>query len=226
MATDSVPTLVIGNMALSSWSLRPWILMKGFGLPFEVVKIRLDVPATREALKAHSPSGLVPVLKDGEQTIFDSLAIAETCAERHPDLPFWPKEPDARAFARSIVAEMHAGYQTLRTVWPMDVVTENAGVIVPPGVKRDLNHMVSRWEEAMSTYRPAGAGPFLFGSFGIADAFFAPVVFRIRPYGPYPLPPASAAWYDAMLHHPAMQEWMVGAQEEAALGWYTLHASA
>ena len=211
-------TLVIGNKALSSWSLRPWLLMKVFDIPFEEVKVRFRQPDTREQILAHSPGGLVPVLKDDGLTIWDSLAIAKYLAEKHPDLGLWPEDPAARAHARSITAEMHAGFSNLRTIWPMDAITEDAGLITPQAVQKDLARIFAIWNETIDRF--GGDGPYLFGSFSIADAFYAPVAFRIRPFGPVAMPHPSDSYYETLLGHPAMAEWAEGALREQAEGWY------
>lgn len=211
-------TLVIGNKALSSWSLRPWLLMKAFDIPFEEVKVRFRQPDTREQILAHSLGGLVPVLKDGKQTIWDSLAIAEYLAETHPEKHLWPEDRLARAHARCITAEMHSGFSNLRTIWPMDAITKNSGLIMPQAVQKDLARIFDIWDETISRY--GGDGPYLFGQFTIADAFFAPVMYRIRPFGPINIPHPSDSYYDALLNHPAMKEWEVGALEEKEEGWY------
>lgn len=211
-------TLVIGNKALSSWSLRPWLLMKVFDIPFEEVKVRFRQPDTREQILAHSTGGLVPVLKDGDLTVWDSLAIAEYLAERHPDLGLWPQDPAARAHARCITAEMHAGFSNLRTIWPMDAVTRDAGLITPQAVEKDLFRIFDIWNETIDRF--GGDGPYLFGSFTIADAFYAPIAFRIRPFGPINMPHPADSYYETLLGHPAMAEWSEGALEEQGEGWY------
>ncbi|WP_370334688.1 glutathione S-transferase family protein [Parvularcula marina] len=212
-------TLVIGNKALSSWSLRPWLLMKAFDIPFAEANVRFRQKDTREQILAHSPAGLVPVLKDDDLTIWDSLAIAEYLAEQHPEKALWPEDRVARAHARTITAEMHAGFSNLRTIWPMDAVTKDAGVLVPQAVQNDLNRIFELWDETIDKF--GGEGPYLFGQFTIADAFYAPVMYRIRPFGPLKMPKPSEAYYKAMLDHPAMKEWEEGAQAEYEAGWYS-----
>ncbi|NNU17668.1 glutathione S-transferase family protein [Parvularcula sp. ZS-1/3] len=211
-------TLVIGNKNLSSWSLRPWILMKQMGIPFTEVKIRLDHPSTREEIAKHSPSGLVPVLKVGSETVWDSLAIAETLADFYPDKPFWPSEEMAKARARCLSAEMHSGFAQLRGTWPMDIVNEAKKVSVAPGVQKDLKRIHQLWSEARRDY--GGDGPFLFGEFSVADAMYAPVVSRLRTFGPVDLFEDMTGYLETMWELPAMKEWREGAAEEAAAGWY------
>nr|WP_051881554.1 glutathione S-transferase family protein [Parvularcula oceani] len=210
-----MPTLVIGNKALSSWSMRPWVLMRALGAPFEEHLIRLDEPETRAEIKEASPSGLVPCLKyaDGA-AVWDSLAIMEHLAERHDGV--WPEDQALRAHARCASAEMHSGFATLRGVWPMDLTREGAGLATPLGVRRDLSRIFTLWSEALSRSN----GPFLYGEFCAADAMYAPVVTRIRTYGPVPMPEACADYARAVWEHPAVAAWREGAAAEAAAGWY------
>ena len=207
--------LIIGNRALSSWSMRPWVLMRALGLPFEETVIRLDRPETRAQIKEHSPSGLVPclILGDGA-AVWDSLAIIETLAEETPGV--WPDDPAQRRLARCLCAEMHSGFQTLRTVWPMDLTVEGAGLATPFGVRRDLERIFALWDQALT----ASGGPYLFGGFGAADAMFAPVVTRIRTYGPVPMPEALSAYAERVWTHEAVTAWREGAAREVADGWY------
>ncbi|MCQ8185377.1 glutathione S-transferase family protein [Parvularcula maris] len=209
-------TLVIGNKNLSSWSLRPWLLMKVLEVPFREKLIRLDQPGSREELLKHSPSGLVPYLSWGEGGIGDSLAIAETVADFYPEKGIWPEDLKARACARFAVAEMHAGFGQLRGTWPMDMIREHKGLSCPPGVAKDLRRIAAIWDEALSR----SGGPFLFGGFTAADAFYAPVVSRIRTYGPVKAMAPYQEYMDAVWSLPAMEEWREGAREEERLGWY------
>ncbi len=213
-------TLIIGSKNLSSWSLRPWLLLKTFDIPFSEVLIRLDRPETSAAIKAHSPSGLVPCLRHGEQVIWDSLAICEYVADLYPDRDLWPANLPARALARSMSCEMHSSFSSLRRVWPMEFKREGARVFGGPGVKKDIARLVYLWGEALDAYGSKSDGPFLFGDFSIADAMFAPVVSRLRTYGPVRVPTKVTHWLDAVWALPAMQEWGEGAQEEVDAGWY------
>ncbi|HYD57142.1 MAG TPA: glutathione S-transferase family protein [Burkholderiales bacterium] len=207
--------LVIGNKNYSSWSLRPWIAMKRLGIAFDEVRIALDQPDTQERIRRYNPAGKVPCLVDGDLTVWDSLAILEYLAEREPRL--WPADPALRARARSVAAEMHAGFAALRTHMPMNVRHRFPGKGRNAEVDADLARVQAIWDSAK--------GPFLFGTFCAADAMFAPVVLRFRSYEP-PLSAASRAYVDAMLALPAMQEWIAGAHVEAeALPKYdTLYA--
>ena len=209
------PKLIIGNFALSSWSMRPWVLMRALGMAFEHEVIRLDRSETRAQITQRSPSGLVPclVMPDG-QAVWDSLAIAEFLAERHEGV--WPQDAAMRAHARCASAEMHSGFSTLRTVWPMDLTVEGAGLVGGPGVRRDLARVFALWSEALQM----SGGPFLYGEFCAADAMFAPVVTRERTYGPAAMPDACRAYADRVWDHPAVRAWRDGAAEEAMAGWY------
>jgi glutathione S-transferase len=203
-------TLIIGNRNYSSWSLRPWIAMRAFDIPFETVVIALDQPDTATRIREHSPSGRVPVLMDRGQAIWDSLAICETMAERHPEKHLWPVDPQARAWARSVACEMHSGFAKLREHMPMKVKERFRDFDWTPAredVKR-IDEIWTRWRRAYG-----GRGPYLFGAFTIADAMYAPVVFRANTYG-FPLSEESAAYRDTMLAHPAMKEWAADAAAE------------
>ncbi|MGD9511629.1 MAG: glutathione S-transferase N-terminal domain-containing protein [Geminicoccaceae bacterium] len=205
-------TLVIGNRNSSSWSLRPWLLLQHLGLPHRVVTIPLRRPDTAARIHRHSPAGKVPVLRVGELAVWDSLAIAEWLAERHPEL--WPADPAQRALARSVSCEMHSGFSALRTFLPMDF-TARFG---PPGkllasVEADIERIVAIW--ASCRRAAAGAGPFLFGRFGIADAMFAPVCSRFTTYA-VPLERAAQAYVDTVMAMSPMQEWGRLAHAEVA----------
>ncbi len=204
-------TLVIGDKNLSSWSLRPWLLMKASGVAFSERLIRLDRPETRSEIEKYSPSGRVPCLVDGGTTIWDSLAIAEHLAEKFPEKLLWPKEPEARAIARSVSAEMHSGFQALRSFWPMNFSREGMRHMTN-GIGGDIARIAEIWE---SCRRDFGAGgPFLFGRFSIADAMYAPVVSRFQTYGPVALPPLADEWRAMMWALPAMREWGAAARAE------------
>ncbi len=174
--------LVIGTKAWSSWSLRPWLVLKAAGAPFDEVLIQLRQGAEKSEaeIKAHSPSGLVPFLKDGEVAIGDSLAICEYLAERFPDAGFWPKDATARAFARSAAAEMHSGFASLRGECPMDLAAEPRAVELSEATHKDIRRIVALWNDLLRRF----GGPWLGGeAWGIADAMFTPVATRFRTYG-------------------------------------------
>jgi glutathione S-transferase len=203
-------TLVIANRNYSSWSLRPWLALKEAGIPFRESRIPLGTVRTREEISKVSPSGRLPVLLDGNLAIWDSLAICEYLAERQPTL--WPAEPTARAMARSISAEMHSGFVALRANMPMNCRTLVPGAGRTPEVDRDIGRILGIWEDCRSRHETSG--PFLFGRFSIADAMYAPVVWRFRTYA-VELPPVAKAYSDTMQRLPAMQEWLDAARAEA-----------
>ena len=204
-------TLVIGNKAYSSWSLRPWLLMKQGGIEFKEVRLSLYAEGARQTILQHSPTGKVPVLKDKELNIWDSLAICEYLAEKYPDKCLWPAEVSARALARSISAEMHSGFADLRNQMPMNVRREISPRLPTPGVAADIARVQMIWSGCRKQF--GHQGPFLFGAFCIADAMYAPVVSRLRTYGVRLSSPA--AEYAAMIHAlPAMQEWISAARAE------------
>ena len=201
--------LVIGDRNFSSWSLRPWLAMKQSGLSFEEINIRLDSPGTKADIYKHSPSGKVPCLIDGDTVVWDSLAICEYIAEDVPSL--WPDDRKARAEARSISAEMHSGFGALRRSMPMNIRTSKPYEERTAEVVSDIERIVSIWEGCRARF--AGDGPFLFGRFSIADAMYAPVVWRFLTYA-VALPPASQAWVETMRTLPAMEDWRAGALAE------------
>jgi glutathione S-transferase len=204
--------LVIGSRNSSSWSLRPWLLLRHLQLPFEEVVIPLRQPDTALHIRRYSPSGKVPVLIVDGDRIWDSLAIAEYLAERHPGL--WPADPGRRALARSVSSEMHSGFAALRTFLPMDF-TARFG---PPGkllsaVEGDIDRIGTIWTECRRA--SGGPGPFLFGSFTIVDAMFAPVCSRFATYA-VPLDTPARSYVEHMMALPAMQEWDRLARSELA----------
>ena len=204
--------LVIGNKAYSSWSLRPWLLMKQAGIAFEEIRLSLYAEGAKQKLLEHSAAGKVPVLKDGDMTVWDSLAICEYLAERYPEKQLWPAQPAARARARSISAEMHSGFTNLRNQMPMNVRREIPGRARTPEVAADVARVETIWNECRS--RHGADGPFLFGAFCIADAMYAPVASRFRTYG-VALAGAGAQYAAAIHALPAMREWIAGAHAEA-----------
>lgn len=202
--------LVVADRNHSPWSLRPWLALKQADLPFEEIRIRLWQPDTRARILKYSPSGKVPCLIDREVVVWDSLAICEYLAEKVPAL--WPTNAGARAEARAVSAEMHAGFHALRQALPMDVRAAKPHVARSADVEADIRRIISIWENCRERF--AGQGDFLFGVFSIADAMYAPVVWRFRSYG-VALPAASRAWYEAMLALPAMQAYHAEALAEA-----------
>jgi glutathione S-transferase len=193
--------LLVGNKNYSSWSLRPWLAMKVLGIPFQEKRIPLYVPGAKEEILRHSPGGKVPVLIHEKNTIWDSLAILEYLAELHPGI--WPAERAARAQARSISAEMHAGFPHLRNHMSMNIRKRFPG----KGRNAEVLSEIKRINEMWSTAK----GPFLFGNFCAADAMYAPVVLRFRTYE---VEPENRKYYDTMLALPAMKEWIAAAERE------------
>lgn len=196
--------LVIGNKNYSSWSMRPWLAMTAFSIPFEEVRISLGQQETSMRISQHSAAGKVPVLIAGEITVWDSLAICEYLAEQFPDKGLWPHDVTARALARSICAEMHSGFGELRSAMWMNIRARFPGKGRTPGAQADIARICEIWENCLAR---AGHHQFLFGEFSIADAFFAPVVMRFRTYGVW-LAPMLQAYVDRVVAHPAVAQWM------------------
>jgi glutathione S-transferase len=207
--------LYIGNKNYSSWSLRPWLLLRVLGIPFDEVRLRLDPregSAFRTRLLALAPVARVPLLVDEGFAVWDSLAIIEYLAERHPAV--WPAERRARARARSLCAEMHAGFGALRNAFPMNIEAAlpevGARLLAEDGeAARDLARIDTMWREQIES----SGGPFLFGAFSAADAFYAPVCARIRTYA-LPLSAPSAAYLERVCALPAMRAWCDEARTE------------
>ena len=204
-------TLVIGNKNYSSWSMRPWLALKKSGVAFEEVVVPLDRPETRAEIFKHSPSGFVPTLKDDELTIWESLAICEYLAERLPDAGLWPQDPSARAIARSVSSEMHAGFSALRTNMPMNVRGNAPGKGRAPGVQEDINRISAIWRDCRAKF--GTGGPYLFGGFSIADAMYGPVVSRFVTYQ-VDLDADAKAYVNTMWADPAMTARIEGARRE------------
>lgn len=193
--------LVIGNYNYSSWSLRAWIALKAFGFEFDTVRIPLYGPGARQEILKHSPAGKVPILKDGDTVVWDSLAILEYLAEKSPKV--WPAAAADRARARSIAAEMHSGFAHLRTHMSMNVRRRYPDRGRTPEVLTEIRRIDEIWSQAK--------GPFLFGPFSAADAMYAPVVLRFRTYQ---VEVSNRAYAEAVLALPAMQEWIAAAERE------------
>ncbi|HLI12011.1 MAG TPA: glutathione S-transferase family protein [Alphaproteobacteria bacterium] len=204
--------IVLGDKSVSSWSLRGWIALKATGVPFTEIMIRLRRgEATRADILRHSPSGKVPLLKHKGTLVWESLAICEFLAETYPAAGLWPADPAARALARSVAAEMHAGFAALRSNMPMDMRASLPGQGMAEGVQADIDRIAAIWRECREKH--GKDGPFLFGRFTAADAMYAPVVSRFITYG-VKLDPICAAYRDAMWQHSAMQEWLAAAKRE------------
>ncbi|MBI3284866.1 MAG: glutathione S-transferase family protein [Burkholderiales bacterium] len=196
--------LVIGNKNYSSWSMRPWVLMKAFGIPFEEIRILLGQPATTNQIAEYSQAGRLPILLADHMTIWDSLAICEYLAEQFSILNLWPEDVAARAMARSICAEMHSGFAALRYDMPMNIRAELPGQGRSIGAQADIGRICEIWEDCLTRY---GAHQYLFGAFSIADAYFAPVAMRFRTYA-VSLAPALQAYADRVATHPAVVHWV------------------
>ena len=202
--------LVIGDKNYSSWSMRPWVLMTHFGIPFDEVLIELDRPETKGAILEFSASGKVPCLvTDDGLAVWDSLAIAETLAERFPQHGLWPRDANARARARSVSAEMHSSFVDLRSNMPMAIRTSKPGAGATPGTLADIARIDALWSACLD----ASGGPFLFGEFSIADAMYAPVVMRFNSYAPQ-LSPKAAAYAARVSAAPAVAAWIEAARKE------------
>ena len=209
-------TLVIGDKNFSSWSLRPWLAMKAAGIPFAEEHVRLRQPETKQAIPRHSPSGKVPALKAGGEVIWDGLAILEFLAERHSEKRLWPEDPAARAAARSISAEMHAGFATLRNEMPMDLLARLPSPHIGDALASEIRRIIAIWREARARF--GAGGPHLFGAFTNADAMFAPVATRFRTYAvdvaAFGDDGTASAYADAILAMPAIAAWTDGAEAE------------
>lgn len=203
--------LVIGSKALSSWSMRPWLALKAVGLPFREELIRFGRPDTTERIRAVSPSGKVPLLRHGGLTVWDSIAICEYAAELAPGAGLWPADRAARAVARAVSAEMHSGFAEVRRNLPMDLKNDRGGTPRTAQCDAEAARIQALWADCRERF--GAGGPFLFGSFTIADCMYAPVVTRFRTYG-VPLTPAAAAYSEAVLAHPPVQEWYAAARLE------------
>ena len=205
-------TLIIGNKNYSSWSMRPWIALRAAGIAFTEQKVGLFTDEFSKRVAAVSPAGLVPVLLDGDFAVWDSLAICEYAAERHPEAALWPKDAKARARARSLAAQMHSGFGALRQAMPMNVEADLPGIDFPEAALADVARVQAIWRETRAQF--GQGGPFLFGGFSIADAFFAPVFSRLKTYNIAAEGPVRD-YMDAVLALSAMQEWTRDALAEA-----------
>jgi glutathione S-transferase len=204
-------TLVIGNKNYSSWSMRPWVLMKQLGIPFDEVKLRFNSQEWDAQIERWSPSRLVPVLWRGDHSVWDSLAIMETLNEWYSDKAVWPRDDKARALARSAAAEMHSGFRDLRSSMPMNIRGSHPGKGMSPEVQANIDRIEHLWTEARGRF--GAGGPFLFGAFSAADAMYAPVVMRFKTYAPK-LSPECARYCEAMLAAPGVRAWIDEALKE------------
>jgi len=209
-------TLVIGDKNFSSWSLRPWLALKACGIPFTEERVRLRQADSKAEILRHTPAGKVPVLKTKLGLVWDSLAILEFLAERHPAHRLWPEDSEARAAARSISAEMHAGFGTLRNDMSMDLLGRLPTPPISPALEGDIARIAAIWKDTRARF--GKNGPFLFGYFTNADALYAPVATRFRTYGVdltrFGDDGTGTAYMQAIFALPAMDEWTAGAKEE------------
>jgi glutathione S-transferase len=202
-------TLVIANKNYSSWSLRAWLFMKHAGIEFQEMVIPLDTPETREQIDRYSPSGHVPVLRHGKLCVWDSLAICEYVAELTG--AGWPKTGEARAVARAVSAEMHSGFTSLRSLWPMNARARNRRTALTTALEADIERIDEIWNDCRGRF--GGAGPWLFGDYTVADAMYAPVVLRFNTYSARIS--QTARWYMAsVLEDASLQEWLQAAKQE------------
>jgi glutathione S-transferase len=202
--------LVIGNKNYSSWSMRPWVAMTAFGIPFQEIRVLLDQPDTATHIARYATSGRVPVLLASDTTVWDSLAICEYLAEQFPDKNMWPADMVARAMARCICAEMHSGFSGMRNAMTMNIRGRFPGKGRTPDAQGDIGRICEIWETCFSHF---GHHHFLFGEFSIADAYFAPVATRFRTYD-VSLAPALQGYVDRLLSHPAVERWIREAHAE------------
>ncbi len=212
--------LLIANRRYSSWSLRGWLALKLSGLEADVELLPLDTPAFAEAVAVgRLPAGRAPVLWDGEACVWESIAILEWLAERAGPAPFWPTGPTARAFARSITAEMHGGFASLRKACPMDLRRVPSPIQSTPALADDVARVDHLFTHARTRF--GAGGPFLFGAFGAADAMYAPVAARIHAYA-LPVGPEARAYVDAVLAHPWLREWVDAIGDEPDISEHRL----
>jgi glutathione S-transferase len=213
-----MPKLYIGNKNYSSWSMRPWVMLRQAGIAFEEVLVRFDSfeadSQFKRSLAGLNPVGKVPVLQDGDLVIWDTLAIAEYVAESYPDKQLWPQDKAARARARSICAEMHAGFSALRSHCPQNIEASlpEIGALIwrdQPAVRADVARLVAMWGELLTQH----GGPMLFGAFSIADAYYAPVCMRLKTYG-VPVPAPIAAYVERVAALPGVAAWIAEARAE------------
>jgi len=206
---DMRPLLVIGNKNYSSWSLRAWLVLREAAIEFDERRIVLDEPDSAEELEALGAAKRVPVLKIGDETVWDSLAIAETVAERWPDRGLWPADPQRRAHARAISAEMHSGFAALREQMPMNCRAMGRKVALTDELSADIDRVIAIWSDCRTRY----GGDWLFGEFSVADAMYAPVALRLRTYG-INLPESASHYPRRLLQSASMQEWLAAAEVE------------
>ena len=201
--------LLIGNRNYSTWSLRPWLVLKHFEIPFEDEVLQLSGEGWRDVLAQRSPTGKVPVLIDGELMVPETIAIIEYLADKFPGKPIWPADMAQRALARAAAAEMHSGFGSLRSHAPMNLRSSHPGKVAVDSVAKDLHRLETLWGDLLAQ----SGGPFLFGAFTAADAMFAPVATRIRTYA-LPVSDLVSGYVEAIYALPAFQDWLALALHE------------
>ncbi|GHA12632.1 glutathione S-transferase [Devosia pacifica] len=201
--------LLIGNRNYSSWSLRPWLVLCHFDIPFDAEQLLLSGPGWKEAINERSPTGKVPVLIDGDLAVPETIAILEYLADKYPDKPIWPSDIAARALARAASAEMHAGFPALRREAPMNLRASHPNLVPLDAVASDLHRIEELWDGALQR----SGGPFLFGEFSAADAMYAPLATRLRTYE-LPISDQASRYVEAIYALPAFQEWLTEALKE------------
>jgi len=205
--------LAIGNKNYSSWSMRPWVLLRQAGIPFREIQLWFDDEGRAQGAQQYSPTAQVPVLLIGNEPVWDSLAICETVAEMFPEKGLWPADARARALARSACAEMHSGFRSLRSAMPMNIRASFPGKGMSPAVERDIRRVCALWSDCRKGH--GAGGPLLFGAFTVADAYFAPVVMRFITHA-VSLPQPARDYVEAARKLPAVAEWMAAALRETA----------
>jgi len=220
--------LIIGNKNYSSWSMRPWIAMKVVKIPFEETVISLNAPDFKEVLGPVSGTGKVPTLIDGDVRVWESLAILEYLAEKFPNARLWPVDRAARALARAVANEMHAGFLPLRRHMPMNLWRPVIKRDLTPEAAANVKRIETMWSDCRTRYGQKTDGPFLFGAFGAADAMYAPVVARLHTYG-VDVSASTNSYINAVMALPAWQEWYAAALKETwvlaedEVDWPTVH---
>jgi glutathione S-transferase len=203
--------LVIANKNYSSWSMRPWVLLRAAQIPFEEIQLKFDADVHVVGIERYSPTRKVPLLLVDDEPVWDSLAIGETIAELFPGKRLWPQDARARQVARSVCAETHSGFQAMRSAMPMNIRASHAGKGMNTDSRRDIDRMATIWQSCRERFGAGGA--MLFGDFSVADAFFAPVATRFMTYA-VALPGTAQAYADALRALPAVREWMDAARRE------------
>ena len=207
--------LVIGNQNYSSWSMRPWVAMTHFGVSFETIKLELDKPAFAAQIKQYSNANTVPVLKTQNGTATDSLSILETLADSYPQM--WPSDPKLKIMARNAVARMHSGFFALRSEMPMNCRANQRRLDITPACRNDIDQVEALWTQCLAAANQVGQTQrYLLGNFSIVDAFFAPVVVRLRGYK-VTVNATTQTYMDTMLSTPAVMAWMAAGVKETSI---------